>query len=300
MITVERACVIALEYYRNHGYDHLRQVSEDNDLWYFTAAFRNMQPIGTPILTISKSNGLTGFVNQTSLEEMQRFLQAEEINDFPEGYYALEIPGGKSLDMNDKVYFLGQLADVSFLGALLTAEYYEDASDEKRWIPVRLPYMVYRLFYQPSMIIEAELRLPNGEFLTADENGLKLYGTRKMYETIQDKLNRFDPADEEYQYPLHYAADGARMTKSVSEMLWDFLKRASLLKGEMYLADPSEKEQLRKISSSWMLDGVEDPELVLIKKGSEWAAYHFDRHCALETSEWFFEPDGFLSDIFYS
>ena len=80
MITFEKACVIALEYYKqNRGIDSLAKALDGDDFWYFIGGKPGAMRVGGTVISVRKSDGSVGVVDLPSKENFALLRKATPI-----------------------------------------------------------------------------------------------------------------------------------------------------------------------------------------------------------------------------
>ena len=167
---------------------------------------------------------------------------------------------------------------------------------ESEPVTLGLPPELYRVVYRSGEMTEAEMK---AGVLTVriSEEASGLFDADGMDDAVKRfaeyiKAPPSQPLFE--QYPLMYHCDRIPGIDSLLRILYRGAKGAG---AQISVSTRDSKGKLTKISAPWMLDTVEQPLDILIRREGEWALYHTRTRCAFESSDWFFEAGGLLDQI---
>ena len=159
-----------------------------------------------------------------------------------------------------------------------------------------LPRMTYRVLYRPDQAEALTLVLSNGDRADVDREDpgtLNLSGSERFCGRLQEFAAAFVP-DREEEYPLMDTVPEPKDAGEISRILYGAAER---LGAQVFLSGEESGGRLLRVSGRWLLDTVDEPLDMLIRKNGDWAVYHFPRGQALESSLWFFETEGILERI---
>lgn len=81
MISFERACKIAEDYYKqNYSNIQLLKALDGDDCWYFCGGKPGVVRVGNTVISVEKSNGEIGVVNYPSKESFAKLRKATPVD----------------------------------------------------------------------------------------------------------------------------------------------------------------------------------------------------------------------------
>lgn len=194
--------------------------------------------------------------------------------------------------------FLGleSVARLGFREAKLSA-YYAETPDSPTVVTLGLPELAYQYVYRPKEMERLVLELPNMDSLSAlqtVDGGTSLSGEEslslKVKAAVDGRSRTMGKNSISVVYPLFSAISSFSILRSC-------FHAASRMNATMFVSDGCKHGKLQRILSPWMIDTFEQPLDLLLIRSNNWALYHFQTHCAFESSDWFFEAEGLLDQI---
>ncbi len=201
------------------------------------------------------------------------------------------------LDLEEELLLLEKAAREQFRDATVVV-----ANEERNlsWggaVTQGLPKEAYRLLVRPAQAETFSLLLPSGDRADVDceePGNLFLSGSARFCNLLRELVVAYVPERGEKRFPLAHHVQNARDAEEICRILFSYAGR---LGAQVFLSSEENGGRLIRISGTWILDTVDEPLDMLIRKGRSWAIYHFPEDRALESSSWFFEKDGILKHI---